>query len=490
MKRLVKMLNEVVASTVAVIVLALGIVYGTGALAINSDAGRVMDSNIDSSFDNCTNSYYAPFILNDPSPVITGRNEVMYTMGNRIFRDLPPVDDIMAEDRVSDVIHYSYRKNGKWTTPVEIINKSTFPWMSDESYIKAHPAAYVGAVASPYVQKVDGMYIMAFTATINDINICAGNHAGPSPFGSCTDPFSYFVTYLATSFDGINWTLAGPYRNHPNAAIAYAAFYYSPSEKEKALDNGYYGFSGISSVNFLIDVQPNLEGVPTRYAYFPFGFWSSIGQKNGIVRVEMPYNYYPVIKVATFEQYSCNSLTEREGWYKMQNSSLHKWFNEEYWRGAISELPLSKVSPITEVDGYKWIMTQLGSSMHGATAKDKGLFNQINYRLSNDMVHWTDSETVVSKKKFFADGTSYDSSVIDPIYYEEPDGTYSFYFATADDDLDGRHDCSPETSYEWLTAVFIGTGIYQGTSKVLPVRMRPARPRVNAGNRTEQLPLP
>ena len=76
--------------------------------------------------------------------------------------------------------------------------------------------------------------------------------------------------------------------------------------------------------------------------------------------------------------------------------------------------------------------------MHPASIAEHGLGNLITYRLSNDLLHWTQAAVVPSTIKYFADGEGYDFSVIDPIYLEGADGSSRFFFASADGDASGK----------------------------------------------------
>jgi hypothetical protein len=444
--------------------------------SVTGNGGRVVDYNADESTDNCGYAFYSPFILSDPSPVIPGREEVMYYMGDDLYSPIPT--DIMSHLRFSDKIYMTYKVDGVWkdqsNTPrlsLPVIDRFTFPWMQDAEYMLAHPESYIGSVASPHVVKQDGKYYMAFTASVDDSNVCAGEHLGSSPYGPCNDPWSYFVVYLAESSDGEAWSLVGPFRDHNNIALAYAAYYYTPTEQEKAEDNGVNGFKGISHVSLIN--EPYLEG---HAFYFIMTYWSSVGPTNLIVGTK----YCSGGAINPDDSYWWDV---KYGKWVPFRSTLPKEVNQDVWRGAISEHFIGRVSRITKADGYKYIMTQVGTSWKsGDPVNNKGVFNQIQYRLSSDLVHWEQSEVVSSKITFFADGKSYDSSVIDPFYYEERTGAYSFYFASADDNHDGVHDCIV-SSPEWTTAPYVGTGIYKGDGATL--RLRPVR-RVTSNAKTKQ----
>src|SRR5260370_373080 len=113
---------------------------------------------------------------------------------------------------------------------------------------------------------------MLFAASVSDPNICCGEHAHPTPNGSCTAPWSYFAMFHARSVGGGAWQLYDSTRPNPNHALGYATVYYEPSPADLA--HGEY--KGVSVISGIVP----LDGL----FYIPIGFWTSLGERNAVLR--------------------------------------------------------------------------------------------------------------------------------------------------------------------------------------------------------------
>jgi hypothetical protein len=358
----------------------------------------------------CGDTLYAPFYFADPSPAIAGRAEVLYLMGGHL--DDAQTPGLSSPGRFADKIYLSPpQADGSFGSPVQIIGKSLFPWMSSDVFLAAHPEAFVGSTAGPSVFKIGNTYHMIFCASVKDPNICTGEHSPPSTLhGSCIDPWSYFALFWATSADGQNWTLRDMGRSNPNVALQHAAAYYDPSVAETVSGS----FKGIAMAHAVADGG---------FVYIFFEFWSSLGQRNGLLRTAA-------------DDLNQFDIWNGGNWDPLTDGALPSWFNGDIWRGNPFALIINHVT-LTSQPGFKYVLTAQGS---GISRGGSGFNNCIEVAFSNDLTNWTEAQMVGSDRPRVADGTGSDNSVINPIYFEDGFG-YHFLYATNDYNLDGASDC-------------------------------------------------
>lgn len=383
----------------------------------------------------CHDTLYAPFYFADPSPVLDGRSELLYTMGGHV--DEPQTPELSSPGRFADKIYYSHRggDRGSWTSPRPIITKAFFPWMGDDAFLAAHPEAFVGSVAGPNVFKRDGTYHMIFSATVSDPNVCTGEHPPtPNVHGSCTEPWSYFAIFWATSADGAEWTLRNMQRSNPNVALRHAAVYYTPTRNDTLSGS----FKGLAMPHGVVE----LDGMLYLFAEF----WNSVGLRNIVLRTG---------DLSTFE------LFDGGGWERLDDGRMPDWSNREIWRGNPYAHIISQVCEAPLFGDRRFLLTAQGSG--------ERLNNCVEYAASNDLVNWSPERIVESSVRHVADGTGGENSVLNPVIV--PDGvSYRILFATNDYDQDGRPDC--DGPYPGL-AIFEGLPEVTQTAEVHP-RRRPS----------------
>jgi len=224
-------------------------------LAITGGGARVVDADPTSATDNCSGVTYSPSLAGD----------AMYVVHDRLVNHCK--FDLMSPDRFGDRIARSTRLGSAWTAPEVVLDRSALPWMNDEAYLRAHPDAAVGHLASPSVLKIGNRWVMAFTASINDPNLCAGEHPpSGTPCGSCRDPWSYFVAMWAISDDGIHWRVRVPDAGRANRALDAALLWRTPSAAEASPPSQFKGLTRVS----IVDQE---EG-SRKWIYFLSQFWN------------------------------------------------------------------------------------------------------------------------------------------------------------------------------------------------------------------------
>lgn len=409
---------------------------------------------------------YSPSVLVDPNPAIPGREVVMYSSGGILIDPCTDVD-FMSPARFGDKIWYHYRdKDGVWrdadgdpgTLDAPLLDRRSFSWMNDSTYLPDFVAAYVGHLSSPSVVKIGNRYFMSFVGTINDPNLCAGEHfAQANPCGTCHNRWSFFVSMWAVSDDGLNWRVYEGRTDlrYRNRAIYAATLWMGPTQKDIDLETS--NFKGVSRTSMVVREED--DGT---YFYLGVNFWGRQQLKAGMFRIR--YDAESEWGWSKDPQIWDNATGS---WEQCFDGEIPSWFNESSWRGNLFEAFFGNLSETSMVPGYRYIATLSGSWI--------GMSNVIAYQLSNDLVNWTPSEMVLSSIPYFADGRSYDISVSDPFYVEHR-GAYHFYLASADGDAaagierDGVHDCDPGRYPEHPTAPFIGMGIYEGKGGRRPPR--------------------
>lgn len=431
--------------TLAALVLALAIAPLSTAQLVAADEVYVEGaaSIIDYAPDKCAGTYYAPHYMLD------GATEKMYIMGGSL--SLPMLYPLTSEHRFADEIYMTSRSVGNpyWGDVVQVLDKTNFHWYADGPWLEAHPEDYIGAVASPSVIYRDGRYHMAFTATINDPNICAGEHPERATYGPCRTPWSYFVMMWATSPDGVHWTVEdNPFNRSGVAshALRASALWYTPSPEEERLDNGAGGFKGVTGVS----MEQHGD-----YWYFLFSFWSSYGPKNGVARIQ--YSKSAPGLTGTPEIF--NSWTRE--WVAMPDGKIPTWFNEDQFYGSPFAWYASRVTKARDASGVFFVATIT-----------EGFGHLVTYRITRDFETWTPARDVLARNTVHLSPSSYMLSVIDPGLWLTPQGWQIFYASTQTNA--GTHRCGNQDTTTIIGA-FRGMGIYQASPSI-QFRSRPVRP--------------
>lgn len=435
-----------------------------GNLVIERGGRRLVEHGLEGQ--SCSGTAYSPMVFEDSSPIIPEHGTVMYSMGGRFVDPCTGVD-FMSPDRFGDRIWYQHQlEDGSWSRAVDdpfsaqpVIDRSSFSWMQDAGYMKAHPESYVGHAGSASVVKIGNRYFMAFAASVDDRNLCAGEHSGtPNPCGSCLTPWSYFAGFWAVSDDGFHWRVdEGPMPpRRSNRALNAAKIWIAPHSWDPVL---FTNFKGVTRTSMVV----RQEGDKT-YFYVGANLWGSFRLKTLMLRMQ-----YSPDSPNGLTGYPEVYDTWARAWVSCFDGEIPPWLNDHSDRGGILGAQLGTISHTDTFADYQYIQTVSGDSLRPASATEHGLANLITYRLSNDLLHWTSAAVVPSTIRFFANGDGYDLSVIDPIYVESADGSYQFFFASADGDASGRgrdgvHDC--DIGGKEGTAPFIGLGIYSGGARI------------------------
>jgi hypothetical protein len=395
--------------------------------------------------------------VRDPAPAIPGRDWIMYGQGGIVDQTDCQQLDTMSASRFGDRIWYASRiSEAGWSAPARVIDRSSFPWMNDESYLRLHPETYVGHLASPSVVKIGSRYYMVFAATLNDRNLCAGEHLVANPCGSCFDPWSYFVVMWAVSDDGVSWRVrtASPDRVRISRAIDSSILWMLPHRWDRESRTSFKGVTRVSMVT-----KQEADGL---YFYVGAGLWGSWRTKNAIARIKFdPSSEWGISSDP--EVWDTNSYA----WQRCVHGEIPNWVNERFGRGDVFEGNFSALANTSISGAGRYIAILSSSSLTPRQKGARGMTNQIAFRISDDLIRWSAPATVGSEIPFVADGAGYDASVLEPSYVEDPDGRYHFFFGSADGDPttppDGAHDCGMESTPDFPTAPYIGVGIYEGT---------------------------
>lgn len=417
------------------LLLVLSLPLQASELAITGGGARVVDLDPASAADNCSGVTYSPSLAGD----------AMYVVHDRLVNHCK--FELMSADRFGDRIARSTRLGGAWTAPEVVLDRGSLPWMNDEAYLRAHPEASVGHLASPSVLKIGDRWVMAFTASINDPNLCAGEHpADGTPCGSCRDPWSYFVAMWAVSDDGIHWRVRTPDAGRANRALDAALLWRTPSTAEATMPSQFKGLTRVSIMDHEEDGR--------KWIYFLSQFWNRQFIKTAAFRMAWD-------EASEWGITGEPELLTSQGWETMPGGRIPTTIDGTgspltlfFSAGAIARqtlLPVSRYIAFGAADAYD-----------GFTFRPASF---IPWSFSEDLVHWNFGGYVRSTIPYVADATGYGTSVIDPTYYEDVDGPH-LLFASADGDeaagiaRDGKHDCSVAADAANPTAPYIGTGIY------------------------------
>ena len=173
-------------------------------LVITSGGRRVIDREPSSAQTNCLGWTYGP------APALGDDGELvgMYVASDALTQHCRAGIGLDSDLRFGDAIRFHpLEQEGTWSEGVNVVDRTRLPWMNDVSFLNANLHTYTGHVASPSVVRRDGRWYMAFAASLDDRNLCAGEHYAGNTCGSCFDPWSYFVIGWAVSDDGINWRI-------------------------------------------------------------------------------------------------------------------------------------------------------------------------------------------------------------------------------------------------------------------------------------------
>lgn len=310
-------------------------------------------------------------------------------------------------DRFADKIYVSERlvgqrtgTDGGWSNPELIVGKRTFPWMSDEQFLRANQHAFIGSVGGPSVLKLGGQWHMIFAGSVSDPNICTGGHGGSgTPHGSCDVPWSFFAIFRATSPDGLTWTLIDSQRQNANIALQHSAVYYEPS-----VDEQQGAFTGLAAAHTIL--------ADDGYIHLFCEFWRTDVDGAGPQR-----NIHLRTLPTDLQQYEI--WDGGTTWEPLIDGTLPAWVNAdgtqgaespEKWRGEPFALIISSVHRTTITPGFKYVLTCGGDDIYVA--------------YSDDLIDWSPAEKVVIDVPAIAA-----QQKMNPFYFEE-DGKASILFGS------------------------------------------------------------
>jgi hypothetical protein len=400
--------------TAVVIALLIASAAHAQVLTITAGGRRVIDRDPYSATGNCVGWTYGP------TPALGARGELvgMYTASDALTNHCPTGIGIDSNLRFGDSIRFHPFEDGAWSEGFNVVDRTRLPWMNDVTFLNANLHTFAGHVASPSVVFREGRWYMAFAASLDDRNLCAGEHYAGNPCGSCWDPWSYFVIVWAVSDDGVNWRV-----------------------RERA--PGDPTFLGRPPTTFERIPGSNFKGL-TRVSLLSHGDHFYLAAQEWAV---------DAIRIVMFRvRFHPESEWGFAGAPERVPTSLHGFL------GSISR---------TRVFGDERFIA-LSPDARGS---------RITYQTSANLIDWTPPATMRSAIPFLADGIGYDVSVIDPVAVDGADGKLHVYFASADGDADhgiprdGRHDCGIYAEFG-PTAVYLGTGIYEAIVEPLPDRPR------------------
>ena len=382
-------------------------------LTITSGGRRIIDRDPDSAVTNCLGWTYGP------TPALGTRGELvgMYTTSDALTNHCRAGIGIDSNLRFGDAIRFhALFDGGAWSEGFNVIDRTRLSWMNDVAFLNANLQSFAGHVASPSVVFRDGRWYMAFAASLDDRNLCAGEHYAGNACGSCLDPWSYFVIVWAVSDDGVNWRVRERAPGDPTFLGR------PPIAAERVPGSNYKGLTRVSLLAHGDDF------------YLVAQYWALNSIQ--IVMYRVPFDPSSEWGVSAAPEAVSTSLTG--------------------FLGSISR---------TRVFGEERFIA-LNPDVRGSG---------ITYQTSTNLIDWTPPAAMRSAIPFFADGFGYDVSVIDPIAVDGADGKLHVFFASGDGDADhgiardGRHDCGLYAEFG-PTAVYLGTGIYEAIAEPLALR--------------------
>ena len=442
--------------TAALLALALAAAASAQVLAITAGGRRIIDREPDVPETNCLGWTFGP----SPRLEDDGRLTGMYTVSDQLAKHCQ-LAGLDSPQRFGDAIQYHARRDdGTWSEGVNVVDRRSLPWMNDSAYLNAHPATFVGHLASPSVVRLDGRYYMAFTASVDDRNLCAGEHYAGNPCGSCFDPWSYFVVMWAVSDDGVDW------RIRQRAAGDGAFLGRPPDLSDRAISSQYKGLTRVA----LVPHEENRK----QYFYIAAQYWARFPIKVLMFRVARdPDDPWGI--TGDPELWSAN----RRAWVACPNGRVPDFAGDagEFSIASFTNF-LGSIVPTSVFGDARYVALSSASSY--AVPGSGGIFNRIAYQTSRNLIEWTPSLAVRSAIPFFADGFGYDVSVIDPVAVDENDGSLHLFFASADGDSDhgidrdGHYDCELDPGIG-PTAPYVGTGIYEAVVEPMTLRATSTR---------------
>jgi hypothetical protein len=162
-------------------------------------------------------------------------------------------------------------------------------------------------------------------------------------------------------------------------------------------------------------------------------------------------------------------------WGVIGDPEMWSW-NRKYWlrcRGGVVPDLINQYNEQSLLISYDPLSSISRTMLRGvdeyiALASES---NRISYQFSTNLVDWTPIQILRSAVPYFADGYSYEASVIDPVivgdrlFFASADGDESFGIAR-----DGKHDCETNGDYG-ATAPYVGTGIYESRVEMISPRV-------------------
>ena len=411
-------------------------------LAITGGGRRIVDINPPGT--SCRAwSYGAMPVVGDAGTV-----DAIYSAGDIVANHCR--DDLTSPNRFGDRIWRHVRNaDGTWSG-APVIAREALPWMS-----AATADSYVAHLASPAVVRVGGRWYMAFSASVSDPNLCAGEHGAPTSCGSCTSPWSHFAMLWAVSDDGVAWRVRDRGGDNANSALAAAVLWREPDAGDVAASSGYKSLARVSM----------LSGTDNGKTYFYIlgMFWAARTPKEVLVRI--PYDGADAWGLGGAPEV-LHFQYPNHHWEACPNGRLPDWLDDFQQYSIVNgffNAFASTVFATTRVPGYRYVALGIGHG-YGVTGL-QGMSNAILYQLSNDLITWTPQSYVRSSVDFFADGRGYSASVIDPVAVEDAGGAMHLYLASDDDGgggapRDGVPDCAADPSFG-ATAAYVGVGIYE-----------------------------
>jgi hypothetical protein len=417
---------------------------GAKELAIVGGGRRIVDLDPSTAESNCRGWSYDPMPVRDDAGELT----ILYSTSDALTNHC--AGSIESASRFGDHIwRHTRQADGTWSG-APVITRDDLDWMSS-------PAVddFVGHLASPAVVRADGRYYMAFVASVNDPNLCAGEHDALNACGPCSTPWSYFTMLWAVSDDGVKWTIRKRDAAASNRALDASTLWRDPTASDRVAGSLYKGLTRVSMVR------------NNKYFYLMTQFWSQFTVKVALFRIAADPSSPFGIKGDPEIWHMQFSLGN--AWEACPNGRIPDWLDQlngtslSTFGTAIASIAATSAFP-----GYRYIALLVGS---GATfVFNGGRANRIDYQLSNDLINWIGAPVMRSTIPHFADTFSYDNSVIGPVIAEDGAGRMHVYFASGDGDedhgiaRDGVRDCA---SGAGPTTVFIGSGIYEGLAEMI-----------------------
>ena len=429
------------------LVFAASAAFGAKDITIVEGGRRIVDLDPASMASNCSGWSYDAMPLRGDDGTIS----IIYSAGDALTDHCK--SGLGSAARFGDRIWRHERQgDGTWSGSV-VLSRDGLDWMNDDTYLAAHPEAFVGHLASPAVVRSDGRYVMAFAASVNDPNLCAGEHDAQNACGSCTDPWSYFTILWAASDDGVHWTLRKRDPSATNRALGASLLWRSPTSSDRVTGSLYKGITHVSMVR------------DRKYFYLMTQMWVFFTVKSVLFRVAADPSSPFGIGDADPEIWNGTFGADGQRWEVCPHGELPNWIAQASTLSINVFLrPLTSIATTSSFPGTPYIALAIGSGVSWSSSSPRN--NRIEYQLSSDLIHWGPATILRSRLPFFADGRAYDNSVLAPAAAEDGDGHLHVFFASGDGDddhglaRDGLRDC---TSGAGPTTIFIGSGIYEAT---------------------------